>query len=82
LSSITYEFFENRKNKDLFLTRPLAYSKDASQLCCFKVNTAVVPVGPEADQQRMLKITRESETEFSSQDFGECAFVPFLAGLG
>ena len=43
---------------------------------------AVVPVGPEPDKQRMLKITRESETEFSSLDQGECAFVPFLKGLG
>lgn len=43
---------------------------------------AVIPLGPDADHQRMLKITRESETEFSSQDFGACAFVPFLSGLG
>lgn len=43
---------------------------------------AVVPVGPEAEQQRMLKITRISETEYESEDYGECAFVPFLPGLG
>lgn len=43
---------------------------------------AVVPVGPSAEEQRMLKLTRVSAEEFSTEDYGSCAFVPFVEGLG
>lgn len=43
---------------------------------------AVIPIGPEADQQRMLKLTKLNTTEFTTEDHGPCAFVPFLPGLG
>lgn len=39
---------------------------------------AVVPVGPE-DAQRMMVVTRINEDDFDTEDFGPCAFVPFVA---
>lgn len=38
---------------------------------------AVVPVGPDGEQ-RMLVYIRKSETEYVTEDFGDCAFVPFV----
>lgn len=43
---------------------------------------AVVPTGPDEDNQRMLKVSRLSQEDFQTEDFGACAFVPFLPGLG
>lgn len=40
----------------------------------------VIPVG-ETDQ-RMLRITRTSETEWTTEDHGDFRFVPFLPGVG
>ncbi|SER41956.1 protein-L-isoaspartate(D-aspartate) O-methyltransferase [Neolewinella agarilytica] len=42
----------------------------------------VIPVGPEGKEQTLLKIRRLSETEWSEEELGQCAFVPFLEGLG
>lgn len=39
----------------------------------------VIPVGP-GDNQRMMRLTRISETRFEEEDFGEFSFVPFLKG--
>lgn len=39
----------------------------------------VVPVGEKT--QRMLRICRTSETEFTKEDFGDCSFVPMLEGV-
>ena len=40
----------------------------------------VVPVG-EGDVQRMIRITKESPTEYKREDFGAFKFVPFLEGV-
>ncbi|WP_066628088.1 protein-L-isoaspartate(D-aspartate) O-methyltransferase [Labilibacter marinus] len=40
----------------------------------------VIPVGGD-DFQIMTRITRESETEFSQEEFGNFAFVPMLKGV-
>lgn len=42
----------------------------------------IIPVGPEGKEQTLLKIRRLSETEWSEEELGQCAFVPFLEGLG
>lgn len=39
----------------------------------------VVPVGEGV--QRMLRITRLSETQYKKEDFGTCKFVPFVEGI-
>lgn len=39
----------------------------------------VIPVG-NTIEQRMIRIVRKSASEFSREDFGKCAFVPFLKG--
>ncbi len=40
----------------------------------------VIPIGGD-DVQVMTRITRESETEFSQEEFGLFAFVPMLKGI-
>ncbi len=39
----------------------------------------VIPVGK--DIQTMIRVTRESETEFSQEEFGRFEFVPMLKGV-
>ncbi len=39
----------------------------------------VIPIGENV--QTMLRVTRESETEFSQEDFGHFEFVPMLKGV-
>lgn len=39
----------------------------------------VIPVGP-GDSQRMIRLTRVSETRYDEEDFGCFSFVPFLKG--
>jgi len=39
----------------------------------------VVPVGDK--QQRMFRIVRTNETDFTKEDFGDCMFVPMLEGV-
>lgn len=41
----------------------------------------VIPVGPEGKEQTLLKIRRISETEWTQEELGGCAFVPFLEGV-
>mgnify|MGYP002857526431 FL=1 len=38
----------------------------------------VIPIGEH--QQRMIRICRTTEGEFTQEDFGNCAFVPMLEG--
>ena len=38
----------------------------------------VIPVGRRS--QKMLRITKKSETEFAEEDFGDFRFVPFIGG--
>lgn len=40
----------------------------------------VIPVGP-GDSQRMIRLTRVSETKYNEEDFGSFSFVPFLKGI-
>lgn len=41
----------------------------------------VIPVGPDGGEQKMLKIRRISEAEWTEEELGECRFVPFLEGV-
>jgi protein-L-isoaspartate(D-aspartate) O-methyltransferase len=41
----------------------------------------VIPVGPEGEEQKMLKIRRVSETKWTEEELGGCRFVPFLEGV-
>lgn len=41
----------------------------------------VIPVGPAGQPQRLLRITRATETEYVEEDLGGCSFVPFLPGV-
>ena len=41
----------------------------------------VIPVGPEGEEQKMLKIRRVSETKWTEEELGGCRFVPFLTGV-
>jgi len=42
----------------------------------------VIPVGPEARSQRLLKITRTSGTKFEEEDLGGVMFVPLIGEQG
>jgi len=41
----------------------------------------VIPIGDDEKSQRMYRLTRLSESEYKKEDFGNCAFVPFLSGV-
>ena len=41
----------------------------------------VIPVEIEPGHQRMFRITRLTEERYQKEDFGDCAFVPFLSGV-
>jgi protein-L-isoaspartate(D-aspartate) O-methyltransferase len=41
----------------------------------------VIPVGPEGEEQRMLKIRRTGETKWTEEELGRCQFVPFVEGV-
>jgi len=38
----------------------------------------VIPVGPDGEEQSMLKIRRVSETEWTEEELGGCRFVPLV----
>jgi protein-L-isoaspartate(D-aspartate) O-methyltransferase len=42
----------------------------------------VIPVGVEKENQQMIRITRNSETEFSEEKFGDFKFVPLKGNQG
>src|SRR3954452_19047266 len=42
----------------------------------------VIPVGSERREQKLLKISRRSETEFEQEDLGEVLFVPLVGQQG
>jgi protein-L-isoaspartate(D-aspartate) O-methyltransferase len=42
----------------------------------------IIPVGPDRDGQRLIKIVRESATLLSEQDLGGVAFVPLIGAHG
>ena len=41
----------------------------------------VIPVGADAESQRLLRIVRRTDTDYTEEDLGPCAFVPFAEGL-
>lgn len=41
----------------------------------------VIPIGPEDKEQRLLKIRRTAENQWTEEDLGRCAFVPFREGI-
>ena len=41
----------------------------------------VIPVGQQDKVQRLLRIKRVSAEEYTTEDLGGCAFVPFLPGI-
>ena len=41
----------------------------------------VIPVGPEDDDQRLLRITKLAVDRHTEEDLGSCRFVPFREGL-
>ncbi|MGS4883901.1 protein-L-isoaspartate(D-aspartate) O-methyltransferase [Roseibium sp. MB-4] len=42
----------------------------------------VIPIGPSRHHQHLLRITRQSETDFSSKTLGEVTFVPLIGEEG
>jgi protein-L-isoaspartate(D-aspartate) O-methyltransferase len=42
----------------------------------------VIPVGRHERQQKLLKITRKSETDYEEEDFGGVMFVPLIGAQG
>ena len=42
----------------------------------------VIPVGPEDENQTLLRITRVTEDKYEQEELGLCRFVPFRSGLG
>lgn len=40
----------------------------------------IIPVGPEGKEQILLKIRRVAEDQWTEEELGRCAFVPFLEG--
>lgn len=42
----------------------------------------VLPVGEDQKTQRLIRITRTSQTDFRTEDFGACSFVPLIGEHG
>src|SRR5436309_15660965 len=42
----------------------------------------IIPVGRHERQQKLLKITRKSETDYEEEDFGGVMFVPLIGAQG
>lgn len=42
----------------------------------------ILPIGDSRDAQKLLRVKRKSETEFSKEDFGSCLFVPLIGEHG
>lgn len=42
----------------------------------------VIPIGENQKAQRLIRVTRKSEKEFITEDFGACAFVPLIGEHG
>jgi protein-L-isoaspartate(D-aspartate) O-methyltransferase len=42
----------------------------------------VIPIGPSRHHQHLLRITRQSETDFSSETLGDVTFVPLIGEEG
>lgn len=42
----------------------------------------VIPVGENQQSQRLIRVTRQSEKEFITDDFGACVFVPLIGEHG
>jgi protein-L-isoaspartate(D-aspartate) O-methyltransferase len=42
----------------------------------------VIPIGPARHHQHLLRITRQSETDFSSETLGDVTFVPLIGEEG
>ena len=41
----------------------------------------VIPIGPEGEDQQLIKVVRKSETEWVREVLGSCQFVPFRKGV-
>lgn len=41
----------------------------------------VIPIGPDEANQKMIRVTRTGEQDFKMDNYGKCAFVPFLSGV-
>ncbi|MGB3799479.1 MAG: protein-L-isoaspartate O-methyltransferase, partial [Lewinella sp.] len=41
----------------------------------------VIPIGPEDENQQLLRITRTREDKYDREELGLCRFVPFREGL-
>lgn len=42
----------------------------------------VIPIGEDQKSQRLVRVTRQNEKEFITEDFGACAFVPLIGEHG
>lgn len=42
----------------------------------------VIPIGEDQKSQRLIRVTRQSEKEFLTEDFGACSFVPLIGEHG
>jgi protein-L-isoaspartate(D-aspartate) O-methyltransferase len=42
----------------------------------------VIPIGADQRSQRLIRVTRHTEKEFITEDFGACAFVPLIGEHG
>lgn len=42
----------------------------------------VIPIGEDQRSQRLIRVTRQTEKEFITEDFGACAFVPLIGEHG
>ncbi|MBC6994713.1 protein-L-isoaspartate(D-aspartate) O-methyltransferase [Neolewinella lacunae] len=42
----------------------------------------IIPVGPEGEEQTLLKIVRTGDNAWTEENLGGCRFVPFKEGLG
>lgn len=42
----------------------------------------VIPIGPDHQTQRLIRVTRTAAAGFQTEDFGACAFVPLIGEHG
>lgn len=42
----------------------------------------IIPVGEDQKSQRLIRVTRQSDKEFITEDFGACSFVPLIGEHG
>jgi len=76
-----YEGWREQAPFDKIIVTAGASEIPQSLLMQCKIGGSIVIPVQEKSGLRMVRLARVSETNFSKEDFGTCAFVPMLKGI-